>query len=45
MACIISKADVPPAIRGEVKARKPGELIAMAKACVAAETARIDKAQ
>lgn len=40
-----SKVDVPQAIRDEVKAKKPGELIAMAKMCVAAETARIDKAQ
>lgn len=40
-----SKVEVPQAIRDEVKAKKPGELIAMAKACVAAETARIDKPQ
>lgn len=40
-----SDSQVPQAIRDEVKAKKPGELIAMAKACVAAETARIAKAQ
>ena len=40
-----SDSQVPQAIRDEVKAKKPGELIAMAKACVSAETARIAKAQ
>lgn len=40
-----SKVEVPQAIRDEVKTKKPGELIAMARACVDAETARIDKAQ
>jgi hypothetical protein len=39
-----SKVEVPQAIRDEVKAKKPGELLAMAKTCVDAETARIDQA-